>query len=127
MKVISKERNTAASAEVPDSKWTPSDSAALAKVVHAASDAVAALADRLNALALRAALLGGIANSFGTDANIESYLNRLTSLVGAAGEQMRRIQTVLHVLETNTLEAESKRQRTPSRNINDSNTLNTER
>jgi hypothetical protein len=121
MKVISKERSTAAPPEVPDSQWTPSDSAALAQVVHAASDAVAALADRLNALALRAALLGGIADSLGTDAHIDSYLNRLTSLVGAAGDQMRRIQTVLHVLEASTLDAES------GLNTKDSNALSTGR
>jgi hypothetical protein len=88
--------------------WTASDNAALAEVVHAASEAVTTLADRLNALALRTALLGGVADSFGAEANVEGYLTRLSSLVTSAGDQMRRIQKVLRVLEsTTTLKIES--------------------
>jgi hypothetical protein len=82
--------------------WTASDNAALAEVVHAASEAVTTLADRLNALALRTALLGGVADSFGAEAEVEGYLMRLSSLVASAGDQMRRIQKVLQVLETTT-------------------------
>ena len=108
MKVVVK-RN-----EVPDrpkdrtaAGWTASDNAALAEVVHAASEAVTTLADRLNALALRTALLGGVADSFGAEANVEGYLKRLSSLVASAGDQMRRIQKVLQVLETTTQQTES--------------------
>ncbi len=86
--------------------WAPSDSAALAELVHAASEAVTTLADRLNALALRTALLGGVADSFGAEANVEAYLNRLSALVDSAGDQMRRIQKVLQVLETATLQTQ---------------------
>ena len=84
--------------------WTASDSASLTEVVQAASEAVTTLADRLNALALRAALLGGVADSFGAESNVEGYLNRLCALVESAGDQMRRIQKVLQVLETATLQ-----------------------
>jgi len=90
----------------PVAGWTASDSAALAEVVHAASEAVTTLADRLNALALRTALLGGVADSFGAEANVEAYLNRLSALVDSAGDQMRRIQKVLQVLETATLQTQ---------------------
>lgn len=108
MKVVSKgvqARNR--SNEPIAARWTASDNAALAEVVHAASEAVTALADRLNALALRTALLGEVAHSFGAEANVEDYLNRLSALVDSAGDQMRRIQKILHVLETTTFQTES--------------------
>ncbi len=86
------------SKKLPVARWTASDNAALAEVVHAASEAVTILADRLNALAAGIALLGGVADSFGAEANVEAYLNRLSALVASAGDQMRRIQKVLQLL-----------------------------
>jgi hypothetical protein len=94
--------------ELTTARWTAADNATLPEVVHAASEAVKALADRLNALALRTALLREVADSFGAEANVDGYLNRLYSLVDSAGNQMRRIQQILHVVETKTGQTESR-------------------
>ena len=114
MEVVGKGSQARDRKKSPAAGWTASDSAALAEVVHAASEAVTTLADRLNALALRTALLGGVADSFGAGANVEAYLNRLSTLVDSAGDQMRRIQKVLQVLETATLQTEPRAVRSES-------------
>jgi hypothetical protein len=110
VKVVGKDRPVSeASLGAAPGIWTPSDSASLAEVVCAASEAVTTLADRLNALALRTALLGGAADRLGAEANLQSYLHRLSSLVDLAGEQMGRIQNVLHILEATTCQTRSRK------------------
>jgi hypothetical protein len=103
LKVVGKGRQT-------NAPWEPSDTVALAEVVHSASEAVTTLADRLNALALRVALMGGVADLFGRQVEVEAYLNRLSSLVTSAGDQMLRVQKLLYSLEASTFPADSKRQ-----------------
>jgi hypothetical protein len=77
--------------------WKFEDVETFAGAVRQASDAVTTLADRLNALALRIALLGSAAGAENDD--LESYLVRLYSLVDSAGSQMRLIQNLLPVLQ----------------------------
>jgi hypothetical protein len=107
MRVPSKESQVCAS-------WDSSEAVALAEGVRLASEAVTMLADRLNALALRVALIGGVPELFETHTKVEAYLYRLSSLVNSAGEQMSRIQKLLHALEAGTLQADSKRSETRS-------------
>jgi HAMP domain-containing protein len=87
-------------------RWSSSDAAELHDVVRAAAAAVTALADRLNTLALRVALFGGVSEA-AASSNVESYLNRLASLVDSAGEQMHRVQKLIRVLETATIQTEA--------------------
>jgi hypothetical protein len=79
-------------------------------VLHDASDAVDALADRLNAVVLRAGLLDKARGENGS-ANIDAYLARLGALVDSAAEQMRLIQKLLAVIETTTLQTAREQQR----------------
>jgi hypothetical protein len=101
LKVVGKESQI-------NAPWEHSDAAALAEVVHSASEAVTTLADRLNALALRVALMGGVSDLFGRQVEVDVYLNRLSSLVTSAGDQMRRVQKLLYSLEASTFSADSK-------------------
>ena len=87
----------------------------LAQLVHAASEAVNRLGDRLNALALRVALVGGLAQQSDLENAIEGYLNRLSSLVVLAGDQMHRVQTLLRALEVNTT-SQTESRAAPQRN-----------
>ena len=80
---------------------------AFAEIVHSASDAITALADRLNALALRVALIGAVDLSEAPDIAIEASLHKLYSLVDSAADQMRRIQKILPVLQASALKTES--------------------
>lgn len=66
------------------------------------SEAVTLLADRLNAVGLRIALIGNIRSEPAASANIESYLHRLSSLVDAAAAQMRFIQKLLDMIQSET-------------------------
>ena len=69
-----------------------------------AAEAVTTLADRLNALALRVALISSIDDSSRSVTNSELYLAKLYSLVDAAAKQMRLIQKLLPVLQASALQ-----------------------
>jgi len=90
----------------PEDDWKPSDVKVLVDGVHNALEAVTTLADRLNALALRVALMGGITDGVSSEVAVEAYLNRLSSLVMLSGEQMRKVQKLLQALEAGTCQAE---------------------
>jgi hypothetical protein len=93
--------------------YDASDIAAMAPVVHSAADAVTVLVDRLNSLALRVALVGGVADSLGSQPDLEAYLNRLSMLVDSAGQQLRLVQKLLQVLEARTSQEETLLPTTP--------------
>lgn len=67
--------------------------------IRVTSEAVTSLADRLNAVGLRIALIGNARSEPSSSANIESYLSRLSSLVDSAAAQMRFIQRLLDVIQ----------------------------
>jgi hypothetical protein len=94
---------------VPGStNWEFDGAETFADAVRQASDAVTTLADRLNALALRIALLGAAA---GAENDLESCLVRLYSLVDSAGSQIRLIQNLLPVLQAGAQSRESRADR----------------
>jgi len=72
-----------------------------AATLHHASEAVTTLADRLNAVMLRSALLDAARNEPGV-ANLESYMSRLAVLIDSTAEQMRLIQRLLAAIEAAT-------------------------
>jgi endonuclease V-like protein UPF0215 family len=76
--------------------------------VHEALEAVTTLADRLNALALRVALMGGITHGVTSEVAVEAYLNRLSALVILTGDQMQKVQRLLQALEAGTSRAEDR-------------------
>jgi ABC-type transporter Mla subunit MlaD len=76
------------------------DITGLGDTVHSLSEAVTILADRLNALALRVALMGGTIDHSSKDS--EALLHRLSALVGTAGDEMRHIQHLLQLVESST-------------------------
>ncbi len=71
------------------------------------SEAVTMLADRLNAVALRVALIGSAKSEPTPSGRIEMYLHRLSSLVDSAAAQMRFIQKLLRVMQINAPAQES--------------------
>jgi hypothetical protein len=73
----------------------------MAEAVRAASAAVTALADTLNALGLRIALAKNTHRS-PEDSNA-SYYNRLALLAESASGQVRGIQKLLRAIELSTL------------------------
>ena len=86
------------SSRIPQPDPLPTaDPKTLAKVVKDASEALLSLTDRLNALALTAALVDCFAASLGSRNEMDYCLNRLYELLNAAGEQVRQIQKLLHV------------------------------
>lgn len=101
-----KSASTAEQAAGP-AAYNAADLAAMAPVVHSAADAVTILVDRLNSLALRVALVGGVADSLGSQPDLEAYLNRLSTLVDSAGQQLRLVQKLLQVLEARTSQEEA--------------------
>ena len=85
------------------------DRNAMAEVISASSAALAALADTLNALALRIALARSASGS-----ETESY-SRLARLAASASEQVRGIQQLLGSLEPGVLRTQSGRAKRPAR------------
>ena len=85
------------------------DAATFEEVMAIAAEAVTTLADRLNALALRVALMGTVNDASSNDASSsassrEPYLPKLYALVDAAAKQMRLIQKLLPVLQASALQ-----------------------
>lgn len=80
------------------------EAATFENVVAIAAEAVTTLADRLNALALRVALMGTISDNSRTVGSSESSLPKLYMLVDAAAKQMRLIQKLLPVLQASALQ-----------------------
>ncbi len=70
------------------------------------SEAVTMLADRLNAVALRVALIGSAKSEAAASGNMETYLHRLSSLVDSAAAQMRFIQKLLRVIQISAPDSE---------------------
>jgi hypothetical protein len=80
------------------------DEIGLTEAVCAASAAVTALADTLNALVLRIALANGGHGS--VENAYPSYYNRLALLAESASGQVRGIQKLLRAIELTTLRSE---------------------
>jgi hypothetical protein len=87
--------------DLPTASWESPNIAELMNIVEAASFAAADLADRLNALALRIALMGDIVANHNNELEFASYHRRLYVLLNSAGEQTRRIQTLLRFPSAN--------------------------
>jgi hypothetical protein len=92
-------------ANVLEDDWKASEVRVLLDGVHDALEAVTTLADRLNALALRVALMGGI-TGVTSEVAVDAYLNRLSALVLLTGDQMQKVQKLLQALEAGTFQAE---------------------
>jgi hypothetical protein len=87
------------------------DKVGMTEAMRAASAAITALADTLNALVLRIALWKNTdANSRGSE---QSCKNRLALLAESASGQVRGIQKLLQAIELTTQRNESKQTREP--------------
>ncbi len=80
------------------------DAATFEDVVAIAAEAVTTLADRLNALVLRVALMSAINDASPSVSDSELYLSKLYALVDGAAKQMRLIQKLLPVLQASALQ-----------------------
>jgi hypothetical protein len=83
----------------------PLDEIGLTEAVRAASAAVTALADTLNALGLRIALAIDARSTI--EDTYPSYHNRLALLAESAAGQVRGIQKLLRAIELTTLRREA--------------------
>lgn len=83
----------------PSEGITKLDPRNFAATIHRASEAVETLADRLNAVVLRAALLDAARSDRARAAALDSYLARLAALIDSTAQQMRLIQKLLAVIE----------------------------
>ncbi len=83
------------------------DEIGMAEAVRAASAAITALADTLNALGLRIALAKNI---YSTEEDIyPSFYSRMALLAESASGQVQSIQKLLRAIELTTLHCESQR------------------
>lgn len=85
------------------------DEIGMVEAVRAASAAITALADTLNALGLRIALAKNTYNT--AEDTYPSCYSRLALLAESASGQVRGIQKLLRAIELTTLRGESRRER----------------
>ncbi len=87
------------------SSLSNSDTAELEEVVQLAANAVTTLADRLNALSLRVALISAFKEKSCSENCLEHCVPKLVLLVDSAAKQMRLIQKLLPVLQASALQS----------------------
>jgi len=85
------------------------DTAELGEVLQLAANAVTTLADRLNALSLRVALISAVKEKSCSENCLEHCVTKLVLLVDSAAKQMRLIQKLLPVLQASALQSQPKK------------------